>query len=272
VPIDKLNRDTLKHSLVYEFIFNLRDFLQKTKKRPIINKNGIILLFSLLESKKIDIETKYLVLSAYFVNHKNSSMGDIELNDVFQTIISSKENRSRACKIIDNTLIEFDKLFIDQGKDIYESVENFFYVLYQTWDGETDSKQLLNIKKVSSNKLATHPDAINKWWNEFYYDSNAETFDEILEDVKGARWHHLNKHIDVYISLSDLIAATKKAKGLSKDVLQKAKWWEQKVLKDNMAYKKYIDWQSPINAKDTLHWQLKHQPYYLSHQQTIKPL
>lgn len=116
---------------------------------------------------------------------------------------------------------EFDKKYIDDGKNIYESEEDVFYVLFHIWSGRVDKEKINKIHDVVQKGLDANFEVIQQLW-------------KLLTDENGAKplpgQHILAPNLNsvaLYIQLDKLIEITKKVIKDDRELLQKASYYEK---------------------------------------------
>ncbi len=150
-------------------------------------------------------------------------------------------------KLIKYVLSEADERYFRGKKILYENEENFFYVLYQSWDGDkANSIMIEKIRKAAERDLINYKDAIKLYWQQYPEEKN--DFDQDLISS-------INKNSGIYMPLKTLIFLTKKAKIKDKTIKNKLKIWE-KILRTNETEISKIE-----NDNNTLYSFLKRERY-----------
>jgi len=115
--------------------------------------------------------------------------------------------------ILQNVFKEFDSRYISGDKIIYDSEENFRFVLFQAWSGYADNiKEIEGIRKCALRGLDRNIKAIKLYWDQYDYPVDngwdPQVAEQIIEDdrINSDKFDGAN----IYLPLDQLIGVSQK--------------------------------------------------------------
>lgn len=224
-----VSRDSLRKDAAYQFSFQILAVFEKRSKRDSLSPEEsrcVGLLKEALSSSDVDMGTKFLILNS-FVNTDKQGSSDINwrLGRAFEEILKFDPNFP---VVIKNVFDEYESSYIYGDKVIYETVENFFFVLFQGWSGYAESqKEIRQIRACALRGIERHPEAVKLYWDQYDYESSWSSIVDIDRLVEHDINFERREGANIYLPLESLLEVSKKIDFSENDLRQKIRFWER---------------------------------------------
>ncbi|MFA6005556.1 MAG: hypothetical protein WC775_03690 [Patescibacteria group bacterium] len=217
--------DTMYNSAIYEFLFNILAIKESNLTKQLMDeylRKSLDLIKKFLKSDKILTGGKYIFLNSLINNEIGGGDGThFRLSLLYEDLKKLGGIDKEICYVFE----EADSRYFSGNQDIYVNEENFFYVLYQSWSGNSKDINLLTaIRKAAINNLNKHPRAFQLYWELLYYKENA-SFDEIVNSFA----FNSSSNLEVYAPLTELVKVSKKIDIKDSFLQKKIEWWKTEV-------------------------------------------
>jgi len=229
--------ETIRREAVYQFSFQILEIFERhgtIKER----KQGIELLKSFLSASEIDTGSKLVVINS-FANTERTGGTDINwrLNKVFDEM---KELDKGLIHCLQSVFDEYDARYLEGDRIIYDSEENFFFVLFQTWSGDaSNNKEIEKIRKCALRALDQDLERIKLHLDQYDYENgwNTNNLSSLIDNFK-IRFDRFQGS-NIYMPLDLLLKVVKKMNSHDEDLNEKINFWSS--IKNNSEVRKALE-------------------------------
>ena len=204
--------DSLRGHAVYEFVFQILEIFEKRFNKKELNQyeiQAVNLLKEFLSSPIIDTCSKFIVINS-FANTSRGGLSDINwrLNNAFDVMCKFDQSLTSVLRAV---FKEYELRYITGDKILYESEENFFFVMFQGWSGYANNVQEIErIRKCALRGLGKNIEAIKLYWNQYDYLQGMDKYIDEIDNIKDMgitvdKFQGAN----IYLPLDELIKISK---------------------------------------------------------------
>jgi guanylate kinase len=245
-------KDTFYHHLTYEFLFHLEKAVngvwRQTDLEKEIAKKAGALLQTFFEDESILVEAKMTILNSLY---RESRSGDIhfQLDRMLEKFEQNQSfNPSKASKKMNN---QWYQQYVRRKEDLYETSENFFFVLFQMWNGQTNTRagkqSISQIRKIALRNLQQYSDAVEQYWNIIPYVSG----DRSVNDALSHEWH-FSQNIALYMPLESLIDVSRQTDIQDEELKEKIEFWSNQPKDELAKYQNKYQLEDGVTLKSAL--------------------
>jgi len=211
--------DTDYNTIIHELVFMVMEAVLQHKYDHESAEQATDLFIDVIKSEQVTTGAKFIILNSFTNNQRGrGSQIHFDLNQAFDWMLKDSGKGQEIRDAVKYVFGEYDGRYLS-GKDVvYEKEENFFYLFYQGWSGNTEeeSEEICKIRAAAMRELEKYPQAVKLYWNSYSIDKERKW--KSYEDVKESDvWRSTKKNSELYMKLSDLVEITEKLQLQNKD-------------------------------------------------------
>lgn len=231
--------DTILDEAVYQLIFRVVSLLQfETEQDPRpIEQEAFELLDAVLRFNDLPTGIKFIIINSLANDERGGgSIIHHNLAHAFQKLMSWYEDRIR--NVIKHVFEEYEERYFTGSDIIYSREENFFYVFYQGWSGNSNATHAIEkIRSVAVRGLKERPNVIKAYWQSYPIKPEWKKAQDIL---KHNVFLDYDKNKELYITLQELVNITKQVGIRDPEIVAKMALWEQTISDERFQEKRRL--------------------------------
>ncbi len=169
--------------VTYEFVFQIQEavFIHEASEEN--RKQGTELFDAFIHSNKVPFEAKLIALDA-FLNESGTGFERVRTREeVFEKYMGDMYFPQLYAEMVKG-------MFELYGKprspiNVYNHEANFFYVLYQTWDGVPNSQNLATLRVIAHKGLTNNTKALEALWSVYPYTEGLKTYKDLTSNLRN---------------------------------------------------------------------------------------
>ncbi len=246
--------NSIRGNFIYAFIVNVNRYVSLKILKNQSVENAIELLDKIFMDAKIDTGSKYLIIGSLI--SENTGLINLEFKQIFNKRMYTPPIRNS----LFNVFSEVEQRYFNGTEVIYEKEENFFYVLYQSWSGETsNSSEMVKLKDAALRNINQYPKVIEMYWDNFPYIENCASYDELKLNTQSNLFWERKTANELFMPLKTLMGISGNISDSDTDLLKKIIFWKG-IANDAASYQKYLqdfDLKTKPFPRNTLRARLK---------------